>query len=75
MFMCENVIWMDLIMLECKGLNVVKTSNAHIHVAKARWQDKKTKQIFESIQFMNTMCASYNHHFLIYNKDKTKVTL
>jgi hypothetical protein len=43
MFMCENVIWMDLIMLECKGLNVVKTLNAHIRVAKARWQDKKTK--------------------------------
>jgi hypothetical protein len=54
-------------MLEWKGLNVVKTSNTHIHVAKAWWQDIRIKEIVESIQFMNTMCDAYNHHFLIYN--------
>jgi len=64
---------MDLIMLECKGLNAMKTSNAHTHVAKAWWQDKRTKQIVESIQFMNITRATFNHHFLIYSKDKTKV--
>jgi hypothetical protein len=64
---------MDLIMLECKDLNAVKTSNTYTHVAKAQWQDKITKEIVESIQFMNTMCAIYNHHFLIYSKDETKV--
>ncbi len=61
-------------MLECKGFNAVKNSNAHTHVAKTWWQDKRTKHIVEPIQFINTMCATYNHHFLIDSKDKTKVT-
>jgi hypothetical protein len=42
-------------------------------MAKAPWQDKRTWQIIESIR-LNTMCVIYNHHFAIYNNDKTKLT-
>jgi hypothetical protein len=30
-------------------------------------------KIVEFVQ-LNTMCVVYNHHFIIYSKDKTKVT-
>jgi hypothetical protein len=45
----------------------------HNHVAKAPKWDNGSKNIVQYIQ-LNTMCATYNHHFAIYNKDNIKVT-
>ncbi len=44
-----------------------------LHVSKAPQQEKGNRAIVDSTQ-LNNMCATYNHHFAIYNKDKLKNT-
>jgi hypothetical protein len=54
-----------------KVLNTKRTSKCSC--GKSTTIKSKIWQIVESIQ-LNTMCATYNHQFAIYGKDKTKVT-
>jgi hypothetical protein len=42
-----------------------------MHVLKAPWQEKGNCAIVESTH-LNNMFATYNHHFAIYSKDKSK---
>ncbi len=45
----------------------------NIHVSKAPWREKGNHAIVESTH-LNNMCAIYNHHFVIYSKNKSKNT-
>ncbi len=43
------------------------------HVSKAPRQEKGNRAIMESTH-LSSMCPTYNHHFAIYNKNKSKNT-
>jgi hypothetical protein len=45
----------------------------NMHVSKAPRREKGNHAIVESTHLSN-MCATYNHHFVIYSKDKSKNT-
>jgi hypothetical protein len=72
MFMCEIHEWMGLIMLEWKVFNVVKT--ASIFMWQRHYSGRKKPNKLLNLFNWIPMCATYNHHFVIYGKDKTKVT-
>jgi hypothetical protein len=42
-----------------------------MHVSKAPQREKGNRAIVESTH-LNNMCATYNHHFAIYSKNKFK---
>jgi hypothetical protein len=44
-----------------------------MNVSKAPWREKGNRAIVESTH-LNNMCATYNHHFAIYSKNKFKNT-
>jgi hypothetical protein len=45
----------------------------NMYVSKAPRQEKGNCAIVESIH-LNNMCVAYNHHFVIYSKNKSKNT-
>ncbi len=72
MFVREIKEWMDLIILEWKGLNMMK-SYCIFMWQRHQGKNKGASQFVEFVQ-LNIMCVAYIHHFAIYSKDKTKVT-
>jgi hypothetical protein len=50
-----------------------KNNFLNMHVSKAPWREKGNRAIVESIH-LNNMCVAYNHHFVIYSKNKSKNT-
>ncbi len=50
-----------------------KENFLNMHVSKAPWREKINCAIVESTH-LNNMCATYNHHFVIYSKNKFKNT-
>ncbi len=55
-----------------EGSQHIKTLR-NMHVSKAPQQEKGIRAIVDSTH-LSSVCATYNHHFVIYNKDKTKNT-